>query len=714
MLLDKDFLLKLDSQQNVEKFARVTLLNKDELPIEQIEGKITSGGSINMDGKSTIRRSCSLTMIAENDFHKSYWAVKSKFKLEIGIRNFIDTTYPDIIWFNQGIYVFTSFSVSRTTNNFTVSLQGKDKGCLINGELSGNFTYQVDLGSMSNIDINGDKTITKLEIKDILINLMHEYAGEPFRNIIINDLNIQGFELMEYRYDKDLFPYRQKDNSIYANMFFEDTAPNFQYNDNKVDFTNKNQQGFETLTSTFEEELEPYDFYMEDDRSTKYRIARIQYGQTGGYKVTNLVYPGELIAAVGETISSILDKIVKVLGQFEYFYDTDGRFIFQKKQYYFDSPIGNTETEEDKFFYQDPIAYTFNNFKMINSVNNSVGISNVKNDFSIHGERTGISGVNIPIHLRFSVDEKPSQYTTISVEDEELKEYNERYSTQLSGQNSVTYKTANTYKNEERIVKCDWREVIYRMALDHFKYGFLDSFEVKVIQANSDIFPTGITSYEQYYTDLIGQWKDLYFPEIFEYQKQLENASEAAKPLILSKMQGKNPEDYFSNGWNKKKDTAPEALNFWFDFLEPDGRVDNYGVRQIGSRTKTINDNSIKAIYFRRTPDVIFSEDINEGDQISGYRYLQIPGLDGMFVNSAQGRSAKDELDTLVYNHLFSADNITIQVKPIYYLEPNTKIQLIDEETNLSGEYIISRLSIPLSYNGMMSITATKAVKNIF
>lgn len=714
MLFDKNFLLQLDSQQNIEKFARVTLLNKEELPIEQIEGKITSGGSINIDGKSAIRRSCSLTMIANNDFHESYWAVKSKFKLEIGIRNFIDATYPDVIWFNQGIYVFTSFSVSRTTNNFTVSLQGKDKGCLINGELSGNFTYQVDLGSIENIDINGDKTITKLEIKDILINLMHEYAGEPFRNIIINDLNIQGFELMEYRYDKDLFLYRQKDNSIYDNMFFEDTAPDFYYNGNKVDFTNKDQQGFETLTSTFEEELEPYDFYMESNRSTKYRIARIQYGQTGGYKVTNLVYPGELIAAVGETISSILDKIVKVLGQFEYFYDTDGRFIFQKKQYYFDSPIGSTETEEDKFFYQDPIAYTFNNFKMINSVNNSVGISNVKNDFSIHGERTGISGVNIPIHLRFSVDEKPSQYTTISVGDEELKEYNEKYSTQLSGQNSVTYKTANAYKNEGKVVKCDWREVIYRMALDHYKYGFLDSFEVKVMQANPNIFPTGITSYEQYYIDLLGMWKDLYFPEIFEYQEQFENASEAAKPLILAKMQGKNPEDYFSNGWNKKKDTSPETLTFWFDFLEPDGRADSYGVKQIGSRTKTINDNSIKAIYFRRTPDVIFSEDINKEDQISGYRYLQIPGLDGMFVNSAQGRSAKDELDNLLYNHLFSADNITIQVKPIYYLEPNTKIQLIDEETNLSGEYIISRLSIPLSYNGMMSITATKAVKNIF
>jgi hypothetical protein len=55
-----------------------------------------------------------------------------------------------------------------------------------------------------------------------------------------------------------------------------------------------------------------------------------------GYRLTELVYPQDLIANVGETIVSVLDKIKSFLGEFEYFYDIDGRFIFQKKPIYVD------------------------------------------------------------------------------------------------------------------------------------------------------------------------------------------------------------------------------------------------------------------------------------------------------------------------------------------------------------------------------------------
>jgi hypothetical protein len=64
MLYDKEFLLKLDKQKNKTKYARITSLKFDETPIESIEGRVT-GGSINLDGASALRRSCSLTMTAE-------------------------------------------------------------------------------------------------------------------------------------------------------------------------------------------------------------------------------------------------------------------------------------------------------------------------------------------------------------------------------------------------------------------------------------------------------------------------------------------------------------------------------------------------------------------------------------------------------------------------------------------------------------------------
>jgi hypothetical protein len=55
--------------------------------------------------------------------------MNTKFKLEIGLENRIDNRYPSIIWFKQGIYLISAFSTSRSTNNFSITIQGKDKMC---------------------------------------------------------------------------------------------------------------------------------------------------------------------------------------------------------------------------------------------------------------------------------------------------------------------------------------------------------------------------------------------------------------------------------------------------------------------------------------------------------------------------------------------------------------------------------------------------------
>ena len=63
----------------------------------------------------------------------------------------------------------------------------------------------------------------------------------------------------------------------------------------------------------------------------------------------------------------------------------------------------------------------------------------------------------------------------------------------------------------------DWRELIYRMAQDYFKYAHLfDDFEIRVRAANKELFPKGITGYEHYYTDMISFWRYLYNPELQE------------------------------------------------------------------------------------------------------------------------------------------------------------------------------------------------------
>ena len=223
MLYNQDFLLKLDKQKYKKIFARITALTFAELPIEYIEGRVTQG-SINLDGASALRRTCSLTMVAQDFDYSDYsWGLNTKFKLEIGVENTVDKSYPDIIWFNQGIYLITSFNTSRSSNNFSISISGKDKMCLLNGEVSGSIEASTDFGAIEEEDINGNWVIRKIPIPEIIRNAVHHYAGEPFHNIVINDLDTYGLELLEYRYDVPMYLYRKKDSPTFINATIDGT-----------------------------------------------------------------------------------------------------------------------------------------------------------------------------------------------------------------------------------------------------------------------------------------------------------------------------------------------------------------------------------------------------------------------------------------------------------------------------------------------------------
>ena len=54
-----------------------------------------------------------------------------------------------------------------------------------------------------------------------------------------------------------------------------------------------------------------------------------------------------------------------------------------------------------------------------------------------------------------------------------------------------------------------------------------------------------------------------------------------------------------------------------------------------------------------------------------------------------------------------------MSVIPVYHLQPNDHIYVRDDKSNINGEYVINKLTIPLGYNKTMSISATKIIPNI-
>jgi hypothetical protein len=99
---------------------------------------------------------------------------------------------------------------------------------------------------------------------------------------------------------------------------------------------------------------------------------------------------------------------------------------------------------------------------------------------------------------------------------------------------------------------------------------------------------------------------------------------------------------------------------------------------------------------------------------LSGYTYINITSaFNNLFVKSSKSKTAKERIEELLYNHSYCQENINIQTAPIYNLEPNNKIYIRDDKSNIEGNYNINKITIPLSYKKMMTITALKSVDSI-
>lgn len=539
--------------------------------------------------------------------------------------------------------------------------------CFLNGDLGGNLTASVDFGVEEYYDKEENTTTyTNVPIETIIREGVHTYAKEPYYNIIINDLDDVSVELLEYKGDTPLYLLREEDTNEFVN--FTDNSLT------QVSFDNLNWfnlEDLETKGGIFDSRIElnveinnPSLLYF-GNGNKRYTVAKLEYGQTAGYRYTDLIYAGDLISTIGETFTSILDKIKTMLGEFEYFYNLDGQFVFQKKKTYTQSSWNNIikvgdDEYADSAVYTSASSYKFEDANLITSFQNTPSLSNLKNDYSIWGERETVSGVKVPVHYRYAIDRKPSYYKAFDGNIYYTKEYKEDNAT-------------------------DWRELIYQMALDYYKYHEQDDYEIRLKQNNPDTCYKGVTGYEQYYTDLQGFWRQLYDPA--------------------------------TDGWTEDVQKNPSSLNFWFDFMDANSEMGQYSISAIGDRTKVVNDNKVTSIYFRQVPNLIFTtkkEWSQYDQQDSGYAVMFMTGsLENMFKISSQGKSAQDKLDELLYSNTYCIESVTIQAIPIYYLQPNTRIFVRDDNTKINGEYIISKITIPLGHTGIMSITATKAPEGI-
>lgn len=277
-----------------ELYTRISLLNSNNVKVDEIQGNVLDG-SINITTNSPVRRTCDLSLIVTDSSFlvgedKKIWLDK-RFKVEIGIKSIIT---DEIVWFNKGIYCINQPSLKYNSTTKTLSLQGLDLMCLLDGTLDGNLetlSTKIDvgadistaikdtaqgLGGVSNLNIENIDKVTPYDIEkaagDTVYSVLKELAGlyknwelffdengvlvfQKIKNkindpIIINFNELQQDLIEDYDIDTDFQNIKNKI-IIYGRQFDDGTQiKSIKSNEDPSNPFNINKIGVKSLTLT--------------------------------------------------------------------------------------------------------------------------------------------------------------------------------------------------------------------------------------------------------------------------------------------------------------------------------------------------------------------------------------------------------------------------------------------------------------------------------
>ena len=618
---DIKFLNVIDNEHLKEQFVKITILDWLERPIQEVQGIVT-GGNLNLDGNSNVRRTVNLSCYIDKEENANItnldnlFAINKKMFLEIGYVNTTDKyTNHDMIWFPQGTFVMIAPSLSHSTGGTSLQVSLRDKMCLLNGECGGVIPASTQFDQYETIDENGNWIISKPTFEQIIREVVNHFGGEQLGKIIIADVPPRIKKVMKWIGNTPLY-------------LIEDSG-SYSMSTNYADTIDKAYQMFE-------------------------------YGEDIGYIYADFTCPTELIGNAGDNVCTILDKIKNMLGNYEYFYDTEGNFHWQEIKNYLNTTKATVDLETmDKNDYlidasKGKIAYEFN-----------------------------ANGNDIPIRYHLAIDSKPAIgniYDVFFYEDPDdgltkakmpilYSSYAEIVKT--PGAAGVYYKDTST-------------NIIYYWDGDLQQYVEVDSdttqfVKVQTTDWRSELYLQGVqaeplgTDSNYYYTELINEW-----PKLYNLQKDF---------YINSK-----GETIYTGGFYDEVLKTPSDIDYYLDFIDSSAAISQFSVQNIGRRSYVSNSNDINCVFEPSIPDFIIIE-LGQDDtdekraecEAKGQNYIQVTtGIFNLLAIGGSSNSAYNEVKMLLHEYTSYNESITIQSIPIYHLEPNTRIGVRDIESNIS------------------------------
>ena len=725
-LNDREFLKELDLTTLKTQYIKITVLDWNENPLQDITGKAT-GGSINIDGSSAIRRTANLSLFlpdTENNVTNPnhLLSINKKVSVAIGVDNTTDKYLEyEQLWFPMGVYVIIQPSISHTSGGITISLQLKDKMCLLNGECGGTLPASVTFNEIETIDGNGNTIITYPTMYQIIQEAVNHWGGEQLGKIIISDLDTRVKKVMKWIGNVPLYCYNEN---------------------NGIEFTTDENKVEKLIAAGY---YETNNSEIVANGGTGY--IKYENGRDIGYIYSDFYYTGgDLVVNAGGTVCDALDAIKNALGNYEYFYDLEGNFVFQEIKNYLNT--SQSTVEIDKLNNNDYLidqqygktVYNFDDSTLITAYSNNPQFNMIKNDFIVWGQRKDANDHTWPIRYHLAIDEKPEinkkhlvfkylEPETGLTKAKATINFESFEDLPVEGQVGVFYsvkKLTDVYTSsdtESRQVYDDRKEdikvqsggTVYRWDASEKKYveilgGTLETivskdWRTELYLQGVDAEPWGIDS-NYYYTELQNEWPKLY--DIWgETEKHRRNP-------VNNTMETYYTEDFYDEVRN-----TPSDCDFFLDFIDTSAAISEFSINNIGRRTKVLNDDSVNCLFAPDIPNWIIIESSQDDThervqeaQDRGQNFTQVdPNIYTMLAGGGNKYAAYDAVRDLLYQYTSYNESISLQCIPIYYLDVNTRIGVKDPKSNISGDYMIRTISIPLDIGSTMTISATKALE---
>lgn len=682
---------KIDASLSTVKhtLVQIELLDLQERPISRVEGEVISGG-ISVDGDSPIRRTLNMVFLTTDNNYKiletsNPLSLNKKIKVYIGIKDLETKEDKPIVWFKCGTYVMSKCTSSASVAAQQISITAQDKMCLHNGEVAGALEYTTRLDSET-ISPSYARYIENLQnaCKELQEDLEHKenYLEEIESNLTTIYKEVEGANSILETSVMNMYSLVSKIKVLGLGGELENTVQELSESISYLSINSKMKkltikEIIRYAAISLAGEL-PGKVVINDVPDKIKTPILVDDEGTIGYKMIDYIYPTELTLTTGQPVSSVYEQCKQALGgNYEYFYDVDGNFIFQEIKNYLNNnipPLKDLKTADYRYsFDKVPVQFDFSQYNIETAYVNTPNWNNIKNDFYVWGYNDDqLIGYHLVIDDKPLVPSNVKDLTDPSLQMDWREFIIHNYDVGINNDfvgkcyiENIENMDSTKVGNVCCVIDKEVSAPLYRV----WNGSSWEEFSIRDV--------THVAEYPDYYIELSSIWKT----------------------------------DRYKDNYERKEDV--NGYNYNFDIIEGDQELSKFSVKTIGRRKYPVEDENVKQLYPTIIEDIlVYYDDADLQYTSTPEKAIKLNNVEDFKNYKAVGNIYKDAFSAVkenLFQHTVYNEQLQITCSPIYNLEVNWRCFAAFAKTNTNGFFLTKKINFNFDPTGLMSVILIKS-----